>query len=191
MAMTRREVLFACSAAVLGARWLGASSEPWKFRIAPAGEPGELILISGTIFQSDGVTPAAGARIFLYHTDNTGYYANVSGEPIRITRIKAFATASPEGRYEFRTIKPGQYPTRPDPAHIHVHLGPPKLVDRELLDYRWSVPSFLFEGDSRIPAAELETALRRGRFSPVVRLVPGNDGYRIGTRDLRMGEKES
>lgn len=189
--MTRREVLFAFSAAVLAPRWLHASSDSWRFRIAPQGEPGDPILISGVIYQSDGVTPAAGARIFLYHTDREGYYAKGSGSPIQIARLKAYASASPEGRYEFRTIQPGAYPNRPDAAHIHVHLGPPNLPDRDLLDYRWSVPSFLFEGDPRIPAVALEAARRRGRFSPVVRLAPGNDGYRTGTRDLKMGEKES
>ena len=58
--------------------WCGASEAPenvdWKTVIPPAGESGEKLLISGTVYLPDGVTPAKDIIVYVYHTNIEGYY---------------------------------------------------------------------------------------------------------------------
>ena len=51
------------------------SNLQWETTIVNASEPGEPMIISGTIFKKDGRTPAAGVIFYVYHTDNKGYYS--------------------------------------------------------------------------------------------------------------------
>lgn len=37
-------------------------------------EPGERLVIEGTVFDPDGVTPAPGVTVYAYNTDAKGYY---------------------------------------------------------------------------------------------------------------------
>jgi protocatechuate 3,4-dioxygenase beta subunit len=169
---------------------LRAQSAAGYVRIAARDEPGEQILLSGVVYEADGVTPAAGARIFAYQTDARGIYAPPSGrEPRYVARLRAFFSADEQGHYQIATIRPGVYPQRNTPAHIHVHVGPRGISDSALTDYSYAVPEFLFEGDSLIPQRDLERARTRGRFSQVVRLTRRADGIWEGFRDLRRGER--
>src|SRR4051794_23007527 len=43
-------------------------------QIASEKEPGERLIISGTIYRADGRTPAPDIVLFVYQTDTTGYY---------------------------------------------------------------------------------------------------------------------
>src|SRR5690349_8470780 len=37
-------------------------------------EKGQKLIVSGTVFQLDGKTPAPNVIVYFYHTDNDGYY---------------------------------------------------------------------------------------------------------------------
>lgn len=195
MHFTRRQVLFTLAGGTAGTLLAGrlklaaSSGNDGRFRIAPAGEPGEPLLIRGVIYKEDGATPAAHARLFLYHTDRTGIYSQQSGEPIRVARLRAHARADAQGRYEFLSIRPGAYPGRRNPEHIHVHAAPAGTSESAILDYRWAVPSYHFADDPLLAEEHVRQALERGRFSPVVRLTR-EEGVWRGIRDLRLGERD-
>src|ERR1700758_3522052 len=44
--------------------------------IAPPGEPGERLVVSGHVFAPDGVTPVPNVFVYAYQTDATGEYHN-------------------------------------------------------------------------------------------------------------------
>jgi protocatechuate 3,4-dioxygenase beta subunit len=88
-------------------------------RIAPVGEPGTPFIIHGQVIDVEG-KPAPGVEIFAYHTDITGFYAKPgAADP---WRLKGWAVTDPQGRFEFRTIRPAPYPGRAIPAHVHLSL---------------------------------------------------------------------
>lgn len=92
-------------------------------RIAPANEPGTPLIVHGRI-----VPAKEGVIVFAYHTDRTGVY-NRPG--VRDWRLKGWVKTDAQGRFEFRTIRPGSYPgLRPPPAHIHVTIDGPRLPRR-------------------------------------------------------------
>jgi protocatechuate 3,4-dioxygenase, beta subunit len=148
-----------------------------KTAIPPDKEPGEPLDISGIIYQPDGVTPAAGIVLFVYHTDVTGYYNEQ--DDASHPRLKGWMKTGADGRYEFRTIKPGAYPHRSTPAHIHAHLYGPDYSERSIDDY-W------FEGDPRITPKELSNKRDQGSTPVIVPLKHDSDGVWRGVRDIRM-----
>jgi protocatechuate 3,4-dioxygenase beta subunit len=90
-------------------------------RIAPDSEPGTPLVIHGRAVADDGRTPLANAVVFAYHTDRTGVYDRPGAAP-HSWRLRGWARTDAEGRFEFRTIRPGAYPNTNIKAHVHFTL---------------------------------------------------------------------
>jgi protocatechuate 3,4-dioxygenase beta subunit len=89
-------------------------------RIAPAAEPGAPFVLHGTVVDPAGKA-ASGVEILAYQTDNSGIYAAPgAADP---WRLKGWAVTDAQGRFEFRTIRPGPYPGGQIPAHIHLLIS--------------------------------------------------------------------
>ena len=95
-------------------------------RIAPASEKGTPMVVHGRAIGKDG-KPAPGVIVFAYQTDATGVY-NVRNA--RGWRLRGWAKSDTQGRFEFRTIRPGSYPGSRNPAHIHITIDGPRLPRR-------------------------------------------------------------
>ena len=148
--------------------------------IAPNGEPGTRIVITGRVFRSDQKTPYAGLVLYFYHTDASGVYNKTDGSYLR-PRLYGWVKTDAEGRYEIRTIKPGSYPRRREAAHIHV------TVKERRATGHW-LDSFLFEGDPNLNEEERMQPKKLGRLSPVLRLTECKDGVLCAERDLVIPE---
>ncbi len=194
MQFTRRQAVIILAGSAAGAVLLGRSAlladDGW-FRIAPDHEPGEELIVSGIVYDRDRSTPLRRARLFIYHTDAEGRYSHRRGEPRYVARLRAFASADAEGRYEFHTIRPGGYPNSNTPQHIHVHVAPPGTPDSEITDYRYAVPSFWFADDPRLDESQIAGEMQRGRFSRVLAAKKESNGVWRGVRDLILGERDS
>ena len=139
----------------------------WQAAIAGLEEPGERLTISGTVFAPDGTTPVAGITVYAYQTDATGHYTKTGA--MRPPRLQGWAKTDQGGRFEFRTIRPGAYPGRSIPAHVHFILwgaGYPR---------QW-VEELKFEGDPFVTREMLAEAGAAGRFAAVVPLERGAEG---------------
>jgi protocatechuate 3,4-dioxygenase beta subunit len=128
-------------------------------RIAPEGEPGTALVVHGRTFAADGRTPLAGAVVFAYHTDRTGIY-RAPGEPAHTWRLKGWALTDSDGRFEFRTIRPGAYPSGTDAEHIHL-----TLFTAEGTGYH--AGGLVFDDDALVSAAEREASRQAGEFGTV------------------------
>ncbi len=154
-------------------------------RIAPITEPGEPLFISGVVYQADGATPAASARLFAYHTDRFGIYNASPGEPRQTARLKAWFSADQRGRYAFETIRPASYPGSTISAHIHVHAAPAGTPNEELFERPCVVPNFLFAGDRFLDEQNLAMGRELGRFNNIVQLSKVS-GRAEGVRHIRL-----
>lgn len=119
-----------------GALEADAPSLSWQAQMGPPDEPGEKMTIDGTVFATDGQTPAANVVIYAYQTNSAGLYANGSSETEasrRHGRIRAWAKTGADGHYRFMTIKPAPYPNDTIPAHVHFTIlepgRPPYWID--------------------------------------------------------------
>ena len=149
-----------------------------RITIASDTEPGERLVMSGTIFQPDGKTPAEGVVLYVYHTDNTGYYSK-DDDPYN-PRLRGWMKTGADGKYEFRTIKPAPYPRRDTPAHIHAQIYSEKIPE-------YSIDEYWFEGDPLITDTQKKKLLTgRGGSGLVVKLTRDASGLLRGVRDIRL-----
>lgn len=98
-------------------------------KIAADDAPGERLLIQGTVYRADGMTPADGALIYFYQTNATGRYQK-RGDEDRSSFAwwhgftRGFAKTGADGRYTLDTVRPAPYPEGDEPAHIHSSILP-------------------------------------------------------------------
>jgi hypothetical protein len=164
---------------------------PAKFaavsRIAPEGEPGAPLVVTGRVFGADG-KPRRGVIIYAYHTNAKGIYP--WPDPPRSTysnhhgRLRGWAMTDAKGRYTFYTIRPANYPDTTIAQHIHMHV-----IERGCATY--SIDELLFTDDPMFQRMSPEAVSREG---------PGRGGKGITTpqrdasgtwhveRDIHLGQ---
>jgi len=110
---------------------------PVRARLAGPDEPGDRLVVTGTVYSSDCRTPLPGALIEVWQANHGGLYD--TDKPGNFTEATSFhlrgmLQATDKGQYEIETILPGRYPipsgipglekyaglTRP--AHIHFRV---------------------------------------------------------------------
>ena len=150
-----------------------------EIALATKAEPGEPLLLTGTVYRPDGKTPASNVVVYVHHANAAGRYAGGGSESEwsrRHGRLRGWLKTDADGRYQVRTIKPGPYPDRPDPAHIHL------TVLEEGKD-PYYIDDVVFAGERGVDAAYV--ADRENRGGPgVVGLRRNADGRWLAQRDI-------
>jgi protocatechuate 3,4-dioxygenase beta subunit len=119
------------------------ASAPSTGRIAPQGEPGQPLRVTGVVVGPDGA-PISGASLYVYQTDREGYYGVKPVSDSRDPRLKLFLRSDAKGAWSFDTIKPGSYPDSKAPAHIHFEVTAPGRAT--------NIFEIVFEGDPFVTA---------------------------------------
>lgn len=148
---------------------------------------GQKLLITGIVYQPDGKTPAPNVVVYYYHTNTEGKYLHDPGHkrsmpPNELGQthgyIRGWTQTGADGKYAIYTTRPGAYPGRSDPAHIHLTVQEP--------DGRaYYIDDVVFDDDRLLTGAKRKKMENRGG-SGVVRLVAKNN-LMIGERNIRLG----
>lgn len=110
---------------------------PFLAKLAGADEPGERLVVSGTVFSEDCKTPIANALIEVWQANSAGQYDTQT--PGNFTdrgnfHLRGMLYTDAQGRYRIETVMPGRYPVPPNlpgldkyagitrPAHIHFRV---------------------------------------------------------------------
>ena len=144
---------------------------------------GPRIKITGTIYKPDEKTPAEDVIIYVYHTNQNGIYetkGNETGWAKRHSYIRGWVKTDTDGEYAFYTLKPGTYPSRSEPAHIHITILEPNGK------YYW-LGSYHFEGDPLLTEKEVNPELPRGGSSGLLSLQKEEDLW-VGKRNIILGK---
>ena len=118
--------------------------------------PGQLLLVSGTVRDTAG-QPLADAVVDVWHASPLGLYENQDDEQPDMNLRGRFRT-DPNGRYEFRSVRPAGYPVPVDgpcgdllraqlrhpyrPAHLHFMVSKP--------GYQVLITQFFADDDERL-----------------------------------------
>jgi protocatechuate 3,4-dioxygenase beta subunit len=168
-------VLLACAIATTAQ---SSSSGSARAVLAPENEPGEKMEMRGVLLSSDG-KPVSGATVFAYHTDASGNYNRAGNGTAgnRQARLRGTMRTGADGRFEFRSIKPGTYPGGGVPAHVHFEVTPPtgKVQYFEVV----------FPGEPYV-TQEMIADSTRGSAQRVVTLERGSDGLLRASVELRL-----
>ncbi|MGH8832268.1 MAG: twin-arginine translocation pathway signal protein [Polaromonas sp.] len=110
---------------------------PFQTRLAGTDEPGDRLILSGTVLSSDCRTPLPGTLVEVWQANNAGLYdTNKPGNFTETTKfnLRGILYTNEKGQYEIETIVPGRYPVPPNlpglekyagltrPAHIHFRV---------------------------------------------------------------------
>ena len=145
-------------------------------------EAGPKLVISGTVYKSDGKTPAPGVVIYIYHTDQQGQYrvsGNESGWAKRHGSIRGWMKTNAAGQYKFYTVRPASYSQIGPAAHIHVTIKEPDKNE-------YWIDEFLFEDDPFLTAQEKSHHQNRGGNG--ILKLKRVDGVQYAERNIYLGK---
>jgi protocatechuate 3,4-dioxygenase beta subunit len=142
-----------------------------RARIAPAAEPGVPMVLTGRVTTLRG-GPAAGIVVYAYHTDRGGLYPPAGN---RHGRLRGWAITDAQGQYRFDSIRPGAYPSRDVPEHVHMHVIEPGVGT-------YYIDNLEFEDD---PLRSRQ--VQQGRGGQGLRLPQLRDGVWHVSRDIELG----
>ena len=145
--------------------------------VAPPDEPGEPMVVSGTVRNAGG-KPIAGALIYVFHADARGHYAPDAPMDEPGSRLFGFMKTGADGRYEFCTIRPGGYPHAPIPQHIHMTVTAAGYREHKCR----STCQLVFADDPRMTAKWHQWAKKDG--NPVLSVIRDKDGIQRGVYDI-------
>lgn len=152
-------------------------------RIAPPGEPGQPLIIDGTVRDQRG-EPAPGIIVYAYHTDANGIYRPIDNAPGEWARrhgqLRGWAKTDSLGHYRFITIRPGHYPNRNAPAHVHMHVIEPGCCT-------YYIASIHFDDDPLLSAATRRSDADGRGGSGLTHPTRDADGAWHVRRDIQLG----
>lgn len=171
--------------------WCGMQDAPdslsWSIQVAPPSEPGDRLVVTGTVFDKDGVTPAPDVLIYVYHTNAEGVYPKSGDEEGNARNhgyLRGWMITDAKGRYRFETIRPAPYEThRGEPAHVHYTIQAPGEGEY-WLNAAW------FSDDPRVTAENLAALQRTGGFPNVMEVSRDSTGVWHGQRDIILESYE-
>lgn len=152
---------------------------PFRAKITPPLEPGQVLLITGRVWAFDTKKPLANAIIDIWHASARGRYDNDdAGKPpakgVYLNRARLLTDEN--GQYEYETIHPGRYKIGPEvwrPSHIHYLVRYP--------GYRQLVTQLYFEGD---PHNGTDRFIKKSLVISVKQASNANGNFESGTFDV-------
>lgn len=147
-------------------------------------EAGRKLLVTGTVYQIDGRTPAPNVIVYYHHTDNNGYYSPGDGKPLNSTRhghIRGWVKTDNDGRYSIYTIRPGPYPKVEDPEHIHLIIKEPNIANE------YWINDLVFDDDPRLLPFRKKHPEENPRCGSGTLRVLLADSMQIAEHDIVLG----
>lgn len=152
--------------------------------IAGKKEPGEELIISGTIYKEDGKSPYPNVIVYAYHTDSHGYYSKKgweTGAQKWHGHLHGWCKTDSNGHYRIQTIRPARYPDNSMPAHIHA------AVKKENGRMYW-ISDFVFKDDDLVNKKYLSSIAGMVGGTGVVDIRRDADNRWVGKRNIVLTE---
>ena len=140
---------------------------PFRGKITPPREPGEVLLIAGRVWGFDTKRPVPDAVLDIWQASAAGRYDN--DDPAAppnpgVFKNRCRLVTDETGYYEFETVRPGPYLNgdRLRPSHVHYRVA--------AAGYATLITQLYFRGDPHLPGDPF------ARPSLVIDLREVNDG---------------
>ncbi len=146
-------------------------------------QKGQKLMVTGTVYQLDGKTPAPNVIIYYYQTDVTGYYPIKEGMDEHVKRhgyVRGWVKSDENGNYAIYTIRPAPYPGREVPAHIHVVIKEPNNNNEYYID------DFVFDDDPMVFGEKKKKPFENRGGSGILRPLVSGD-LQIAEHNIILG----
>jgi catechol 1,2-dioxygenase len=155
------------------------SGAPFRAKITPPLEPGNVVVVTGRIWGYDSKKPVSNVTIDVWQANAKGRYdnddpANPPKKGVYLNRARLVTDEN--GYYEFETIHPGQYQIGPNvwrPSHIHYMVACP--------GYKQLVTQLYFEGD---PHNKTDQFIKHSLIRSFHKVKVGASSYEAATFDI-------
>jgi len=157
---------------------------PYRAKITPPMEPGEVLVVRGRVWAHDTKRPLAGAVLDIWQANAKGRYDNDDPKnPPRkgVYLNRARLVADESGYYEYETVKPGRYQIGRNqwrPAHIHYLVRSP--------GYQTLVTQMYFKGD---PMNSKDRFIKRTLITDATAIKTEHGSYWLDTFDIVLAKK--
>jgi protocatechuate 3,4-dioxygenase, beta subunit len=142
-------------------------------------EQGSKLVVSGIVYKADGRTPAQNVVLYVYHTDQKGFYSKGSGkEGLRHGYIRGWVRTNAKGEYKILTLIPASYPNSTIEKHIH-----PIIKEEGFTEYY--IDDFTFDDDKYLTSARRKAMELRGGNGVLVTEKKGDLYY--AERNIYLG----
>ncbi|GHN01228.1 hypothetical protein WSM22_27170 [Cytophagales bacterium WSM2-2] len=163
---------------------LNANPLKGKVKLTSPGERGIKIRIKGQLVDKNG-KPVANASIEIYQADARGCYAPTDSVNKIMSehdpRLFAYIVSDENGKFEFETIEPKNYPFPYEssliPAHIHFNISANSFAKKEL--------QLAFANDPSMKEKKWKLWAKENQF-PVLQLAQAKDGMKEATLSILM-----
>lgn len=138
--------------------------------------------VTGIVYKKGTRTPAENVIVYIYHTNRQGVYqtkGDEKGWAKRHGNIRGWVKTGKDGKYTFYSFRPGSYPDRSEPEHIHITIKEPTTNEYYLDEY-------FFADDPLLKQSFIEKLPKRGGSGFVTPLM--EEGMLVIKRDLLLGE---
>ena len=146
-------------------------------------EPGERLIISGTVVKSDGKTPYSGVVLYAYQTDSKGYYSK-NGKERGVQKwhgkLHGWCKTNKNGYYEIHTIKPAPYADSSMPAHIHAAI---KLPDSQKA---FHISDYVFKNHFLVNEKYESCLIKNIGWPGIIELKKDKDSVWRGSRNITV-----
>ena len=149
-------------------------------------EDADKMIISGIVYAKDGITPVPDVIVYVYHTDDKGYYSKKGGETgwgLRHGYLRGWMKTNSAGEYKFYTMRPAPYPNATEPAHVHLIIKEPGKSEYYIDDIVFEEDEFV-DDDYRRRVGDLGG-------SGIISLEKDAAGIYSGKRDIILGKNIS
>ncbi|WP_100611617.1 hypothetical protein [Confluentibacter lentus] len=137
----------------------------------------EKLKITGTIYHSDGVTPAKDVILYIFQPDDKGNYEmKRDANRKRYVHHRAWIKTDADGKYTFYTFMPGKLLRTKELKQIHRIIKEPGKPEQELAP-------FFFNDDPLFP--ELTLACQAEAAMSMLR-INEKDGMFEATKDIKL-----
>lgn len=136
----------------------------------------EKLMITGTIFESDGVTPAKNVILYICQADEEGDYHSKKINGKRTLKHQGWIKTDADGNYTFYTFIPGNHWGSKDLKQIHGYIKEPNTTNA------YAINHFVFDNDPFLRKSCRKKIAKRG-LNNILKLEK-QDGLFVGKRNI-------
>jgi protocatechuate 3,4-dioxygenase beta subunit len=136
--------------------------------------------ITGTIYESDGVTPAKNVLLFIHHTDENGNFELKRQNKKRYVHHRGWVKTDADGKYTFYTFIPGNYMYSNELKQILPIVKEPNKPE-------YKIETFLFDDDPLL-TGKCRTKVEETNPNRILKLNK-KEGLFEAKRDIVLGQE--
>ncbi|WP_136481047.1 hypothetical protein [Cognatitamlana onchidii] len=139
--------------------------------------------ITGTIYLSDGVTPAKDVILYIEQPNERGSYEMVKEGKKRYVHHRTWIKTNKNGQYTFYTFVPGKRLSQRKLMHIHPVVKEPNKKE-------YVLPVYLFDDDPKLSKICRKRMVKQGITNNILKLEE-KKGVFVAKRDIILSQTEN